>query len=133
MSWNKGLKLRMTCNKLRIDPNDGSPVLEYRIEDGRVERRTVEIATPESTAGEVQWQQLTPEQLISHVLANTVVAGWLARRFGVHALIRVCDQHSSVGDGMDERPRYGREVVIGEFSPLLRRQPEESANLSTLF
>jgi hypothetical protein len=81
----------------------------------------------------VQWQQLTPEQLISHVLANTVFARWLARRFGVHALIRVCDQHSSVGDGMDERPRYGREVVIGEFSPLLRRQPEESANLSTLF
>ena len=134
MSCNEGLKLRMTCTKLRIDPNDGSPVLEYRVEDGRVERRTVEIATPVSTASEVQWQRLTPEQLTSHVMANTVVAHWVSRRLGVRSLIRACNQHSSgVSNGAQERPRYAREVVVGEFTTSQREQPEGRADLSTVF
>jgi hypothetical protein len=70
----------LKCNRLRLDPNDGSPVVDYRIENGRVERRTLVPAAERSTAIEVQWQSLTLEQLTSQVLANRVVAYWLSRR-----------------------------------------------------
>ena len=36
----------LACNRLRIDPSDGSPVVDYRIEDGRVERRTLVLQAP---------------------------------------------------------------------------------------
>ena len=29
----------LACNTLRIDPGDGSPATEYRVEDDHVERR----------------------------------------------------------------------------------------------
>lgn len=38
----------MTGNTLHIDPNDGSPSVEYRIENGHLERRTVEAAAQEA-------------------------------------------------------------------------------------
>lgn len=79
-------------NKLRIDANDGSPVVEYRIDGGGVERRTVETATHASSATEVQWQRLRPVELIFHVMANTVLAQWLLRRLGAHALAQACSQ-----------------------------------------
>jgi hypothetical protein len=122
MSWTKGLKLRTACNKLHIDPNDGSAVLEYRIEDGRVERRTVETPALEGAATEAQWQQLTREQLASHVMANTVVAYWLYRRLGSFSLLRAAGQlPASVNDETQEFSRPVRQVTIGEFSPLLSR------------
>jgi len=54
--------------------------------------------------GHPQWQRLTREQLISHVMGNTAVARWLRRRMGLHPLIRACaappeqvERHSSAG------------------------------------
>jgi len=84
----------LACNRLRLDPGNGSPIVDYRIEDGCVESRTLETAT-ESTAIEKPWQRLTPEELSQHVMSDTVVAHWLSRRMGVHRLIRACNQQSS--------------------------------------
>ncbi len=81
----------LACKRLRIDPCDGSPVVDYRIENGCVESRTLETATEGGTTTEERWQRLTPEQPISHVMADTVVAQWLLRRMGVHRLIRACN------------------------------------------
>ncbi len=75
----QGAARMLACNRLRIDPGDGSPVLEYRIENDRVESRTL-----------TGWRQLAPEEISSHVAANTVVAAWLHRRMGLHKLLRAC-------------------------------------------
>jgi hypothetical protein len=64
--------------------------VDYRIENGCVESRTLEKAAEGGTTTKKQWQRLTPEQLISHVKADTVVAQWLHRRMGLHRLIRAC-------------------------------------------
>jgi hypothetical protein len=90
----------LAFNRLRIDPGNGSPAVDYRIENGFVESRTLETdAAKRSTpAIDTQWQRLTPEQLTSRVLADTVVAHWLRRRMGVHRLIRACNQDSSSPD-----------------------------------
>jgi hypothetical protein len=74
----------MACNNLRIDLGDGSPVVDYRIENDFVVTRTLEAEN------EKPWQRLTPEQLTSQVMADTVVARWLHRRMGVHRLLRAC-------------------------------------------
>jgi hypothetical protein len=83
----------LACNTLRIDRDDGSPVADYRIEDDRVESRTLHTAPEGSTNMEKQWRRLTPEQLSFHIMRDTVVARWLRRRMGVHPLIRACSQH----------------------------------------
>ena len=80
----------LACNRLRIDRDDGSAVADYRIEDDRVESRTLHTSTDGSSDTEKQWQRLTPEQLSSHIMRDTVVARWLRRRMGVHPLIRAC-------------------------------------------
>jgi hypothetical protein len=85
----------LAFNKLRIDPGDGSPVVDYRIENGFVEKRTLETGAEGSTEGEKGWQRLTPEELGSHVLVDTVVARWLSRRMGIRRLIRACTQDFS--------------------------------------
>jgi hypothetical protein len=91
----------LVCNRLCIDPNDGSPAVEYRIENHRVERRTREMIGEKTTTHEEQWQRLTAEQLTYHVMANTVVAHWVSRRLGLHSLIRACNQRSSsIGNGL---------------------------------
>jgi len=87
----------LACKRLRIDPCDGSPVVDYRILNGWVERHTLETVVTR----EERWQRLTPEQLSCHVMANTVVAQWLSRRMGVHRLIRACNP--SAKDEVQER------------------------------
>ena len=104
----------MTCNRLRIDPNDGSSVVEYRVENDGVERRTLDKSSGCMIEGE--WQQLTRDQLASHVMANTVVAHWLSKRLGLHALLRACTRpHSS---SLSNEMRRDTRHTIGEFSPL---------------
>ncbi len=94
----------LACNRLRIDPGDGSPAVDYRIENGWVESRILETADERNGAVEKSWQRLTPEQLSSHVMADTVVARWLCRRMGVHELIRACNQGFSFAiEEMHER------------------------------
>ena len=78
----------ISWTKLRIDPNDGSPGLEYRIEDGRVERRTLTLATDKRTAVDGQWQQLMPEELASLCGRATILSHWLRHRLEVQSLIR---------------------------------------------
>lgn len=70
----------LACNRLRIELGNGSPVLDYRIERDRVEFRRLNMS----------WRHLTPEEISSHVRANTVVAEWLCRRMGLHKLLRAC-------------------------------------------
>ena len=82
----------LACNRLRIDHYDGSAVAEYRIEDDRVESRALDTATEGSSDTEKRWHLLTPEELRSHIMNDTVVARWLRRRMGVHSLIRACSQ-----------------------------------------
>jgi hypothetical protein len=87
----------LAFNRLRIDSGKGSPAVDYRIEDGFVESRTVETdATNRGTlAIEKQWQRLTPEQLTSRLMADTVLFHWLRRRIGIYRLIRACNQDSA--------------------------------------
>ena len=91
-----GLRM-LAFNRLRIDPGNGSPAVDYRIENGFVESRTLETdATKRGTpAIEKQWQRLTPEQLTSRLTTDTVLLRWLRHRMGVYRLIRACNQDSS--------------------------------------
>jgi hypothetical protein len=84
----------LACNKLRIDSGDDSPAVEYRFESDRVERRILERASDRGEPIDEPWQQLTPEQLSSHVMSDTVIAQWLRRRMGVRRLIRACNLDS---------------------------------------
>jgi hypothetical protein len=85
----------LAFNRLRIDPGDGSAV-DYRIGDGFVESRLVSKTNEEPSDGaetfdcESGWKRLTPEELSSHVLANTIVARWLKYRMGVFPLVQAC-------------------------------------------
>ena len=87
----------LAFNRLHIDPGNGFPAVDYRIENGFVESRTLETdATNRSTlAIEKQWQRLTPEQLTSRLMADTVLFHWLRRRMGIYRLVRACNQDSS--------------------------------------
>jgi len=87
----------LAFNRLRIDPGRGSPAVDYRIENGFVESRTLETDTTKrnTLAIEKQWQRLTPKQLTSRLMADAVLLRWLRHRMGVHRLIRACNQDSS--------------------------------------
>jgi len=80
------IRKMLNCGSLRIDADDGSSAIDYRIQDGCVETR---ILTAENPAV-CTWRRLTPEQLTSLVTRDTVVAYWLRRRLGLHRLIRAC-------------------------------------------
>jgi hypothetical protein len=82
----------LECNKLRVDPGNGCPALEYRVEGGSVECRVV------GSGVEELWLPLSSEQLASHVTEGTVVAHWLRRRIGVHRLLQACNQDASFND-----------------------------------
>jgi hypothetical protein len=97
----------LAFNRLRIDPDDGCPAVEYRIDDDHVDSRVLDSAHERSGAIESPWQRLTPEQLRSHVMADTAVARWLSRRMGVHRLIRACNQDSPFAHG-DVQERQDR-------------------------
>jgi hypothetical protein len=73
----------MTHNRLRIDARNCSPAVEYRIENGQVERRSQAMATEAGPVVEREWQQLTREQLTSETVMNPVFANWLRRRLGI--------------------------------------------------
>ncbi len=76
--------------RLRLESGDGSPAKEYRIEDGKVEVRTLDPEGGSVRGTGSVWWQLTPEQLSIHVERNTVVALWLERRLGWRRLLQVC-------------------------------------------
>ena len=79
--------------RLRLESDDGSPVKEYRIEDGNVEVRSLDPL--DQVDGSIRrtgsvWWRLTPGQLSIHVERNTVVAQWLERRLGWRRLLQAC-------------------------------------------
>jgi hypothetical protein len=80
----------LVSNRLRLSPGNGSPVVDYRIENGCVESRTLEPGGQGSSIVEKEWQQLTPEELSSQVMEDTVLARWLSRRMGIFRLVRAC-------------------------------------------
>jgi len=85
--------------RLILESGDGSPVREYRVEDGNVEVRTLDPdgGSVRGIAG--GWSRLTPEQLRIHVERNTVVALWLERRLGWRRLVQACvDQEPSMSE-----------------------------------
>ena len=88
----------LAFNRLRVDPGDGSPVQDYRIENGHVEMRLVDFNMKYAHQGEGRWRRLSREQLSWHVVGDTAVARWLQRRMGLHSLIRVCAQTSCSED-----------------------------------
>jgi hypothetical protein len=77
-------------HRLRIDPGDGYPVMDYRIQNSCVECRVVEMDTEVGLESSGEWKQVTPKELSAHVMADTVVARWLRRRLGVFPLVRAC-------------------------------------------
>ena len=83
----------MACNTLRIDRGDGSPVVEYRIENGHVERRAAESVFDETT--DYDWTPLTPEELSAHVLSGTALSHWLRLRMGIFRLVRACNSDAT--------------------------------------
>lgn len=92
----------LACNRLRIDSGNGSRVFEYRIENDCVETRDVGSET--AANAETEWQRLTPEQISSHVMANTVLARWLRRRMGISRLLRACGGDLAFGGEGPESP-----------------------------
>lgn len=75
--------------RLRLEPQDGTPAKDYRIQDGEVEVRSMPIAAT-STAS--QWQRLTSAEIAHHVEKNTIVARWLEARLGWRAVLKKCVQ-----------------------------------------
>jgi hypothetical protein len=76
--------------RLRLESGEDSPAKEYRIEDGKVEVRTLDPDGGSVRRTGSVWWQLTPEQLSIHVERNTVVAQWLERRLGWRRLLQAC-------------------------------------------
>jgi hypothetical protein len=75
--------------RLRLEAIDGSAPKEYRVDNGKVEVRSLHSRSrydpPESN-----WHRLTPQELGTHVERNTVVAQWLERRLGWRRLLQAC-------------------------------------------
>jgi len=76
--------------RLRLEPGNGSPAKEYRIEDRNIEVRTLDPEGGSPGGTRSIWWRLTPEQLSIHVERNTVVAQWLERRLGWRYLLQAC-------------------------------------------
>ena len=86
----------LASNRLRIDPGNGSPAMDYRIEHGFVETRVLDVDAPKRSTSAIgnpsdtQWHRLTPQQLTSRVMKDQVVAQWLRHKLGLHRLVRAC-------------------------------------------
>jgi hypothetical protein len=88
----------MACNSLRIDAGDGSPVMEYRIENGHVESR-ISFSPEETTQSD--WEAVSPEELSEHVMSGTILSLWLRRRMGIFRLVRACNSDASSANYSD--------------------------------
>ncbi len=75
--------------RLRLEAENGLATQEYRVDDGKVEVRSLHprsgYAPPETS-----WHRLTAQQLRTHVERNTAVAQWLERRIGWRRLLQAC-------------------------------------------
>src|SRR5215469_4280030 len=102
-------------NRLRVEASDGLHGMEYRIEEGRVESRNLDLTPQTGESADIGWQRLTSEQLTAHVREGTVLAKWLSRRMGVEALLLACFRTSSETTGNTRDRPHTRGVFIREF------------------
>ncbi len=72
--------------RLRLEPQDGTPAKDYRIQGGEVEVRIL--------ATTAHWRRLTSAEIAHHVENNTVIARWLEARLGWRAVLKKCVQAS---------------------------------------
>ena len=119
-------------NRLRVEATDGSQGTEYRIEDGRVESRNLNL-TPQTTgeSADIGWQRLTSGQLTAHVRDGTVLAKWLSRRMGIEPLLLACFRNSLESTGVTPDRPHTREVFVREFSPWLTKTSHSGAECLT--
>ena len=89
----------MACNSLRIDAGDGSPVMDYRIENGHVESR-ISFSPEETTQSD--WKAVSPEELSEHVMCGTILSLWLRQRMGIFPLVRACNSDALFADYSDD-------------------------------
>ena len=82
--------MSLGSRRLRLEAGNGSAAKEYRIEDGNVEVRALDLEGGSQRHAGSDWWRLTPEQLSIHVERNTVVAQWLERRLGWRRLLQAC-------------------------------------------
>lgn len=75
--------------QLRLETYGGSAGREYRVNEGRVEVRSLQ-STRHLRLSERLWHRLSSQQLSIHVERNTVVAQWLERRLGWRKLLQAC-------------------------------------------
>jgi hypothetical protein len=95
----------LTCDRLRIDRGGASTAADYRITNGCVETRNLQLAEDGRFMVEKDWHRLTPEQLSSLVIANSLLAHWLTRRMGIFPTIQACTRHSLTADtAMQDHP-----------------------------
>jgi hypothetical protein len=68
---------------------------EYCIENAELHRRTIDTTgEAPSTALQVRWERVTPDELSSHM--TTVAAHWLCHKPGPDELSRACAQNTSL-------------------------------------
>jgi hypothetical protein len=87
----------LACNRLRVDSVDGSHV-DYRIENGVIESRSVRVPHGSAPAIVREWHRLTPQELSSLIITNKVINHWLTRRMGIFALVRACSGNTLDAD-----------------------------------
>ncbi len=66
--------MSLGSRRLRLESGNGSPAKEYRIEDGNVEVRALDLEGGSVRYTGSVWWRLTSEQLSNHVERNTFLA-----------------------------------------------------------
>lgn len=70
----------LSADLLRIPSENGSPVNEYRISNGQIEFRSLDVQGKPFMHSEGKWKVLDGPDLQLHFSLNTVVAQWLLGR-----------------------------------------------------
>lgn len=74
------LSPHLSADLLRIPSENGSPVNEYRIHNGQIEFRSLDVQGRPFMHSEGKWKALDRPDLQLHFSLNTVVAQWLLGR-----------------------------------------------------
>ena len=65
---------------LRIPSENGSPINEYRIQNGQIEFRSLDATGKPFSITKGKWRVLDISELQLHFALDTVVAQWLMQR-----------------------------------------------------
>ncbi len=68
--------------RLRIESVNGSPINDYRIRDGHVEVRVLDVAGQAWASPLGLWRVLGEDDIQLHHALGTVVSKWLQQRLG---------------------------------------------------